>query len=165
MYPIIKRIFKECPNQTSHEVIEMINRIRGELDVADNIPEAVQDAVDQYVKLYQVFKQLEEKIQELRKEIEPFMKDNGTDSIPDRNHIGKVHMTVQKRAKMTSRYTTYDVDELSKALEPTVVKKCLVEVVDRDKVDALTKLGEIPSELADHRAVMPTYSLTVRFAK
>ncbi|MFB5190657.1 DUF7376 domain-containing protein [Alicyclobacillus fastidiosus] len=133
--------------------------------MAETIPDVVQDAVDQYVELYQVFKQLEERVQALRKEIEPFMKDSGIESISDRNRLGKVQMTVQNRAKMTSRYTTYDVHELSKLLSPELVEKCLVEVVDRERVDALTKLGEISSEVAAHRAVTPTYGLTVRFGK
>ena len=131
----------------------------------ENIPGTVQDAVDQYMEFYKVYKQLEERMQEMRKIIEPFMKDNGVDAISDRKQTGKVQLTLQERAKMTSRYTTYDIAELSKAVEPNLVKKCLVEVVDKDKVEALAKLGELPHDISSYRSTAQSYSLMVRFNK
>ncbi|WP_067623142.1 DUF7376 domain-containing protein [Alicyclobacillus acidiphilus] len=133
--------------------------------MAENIPDTVQDAVDQYVESYQVYKQLEERIQSLRKVIEPFMKESGIDVIPDRKRIGRVQLTVQERAKLTSRYTTYEVEQLRQVLAPDLVEKCLVEVVDKDKVEALSKLGEIPPQTSEFKSVTPTYSLSVRFEK
>lgn len=131
----------------------------------DNIPGAVQDAVDQYMEIYKVYKQLEERMQETRKIIEPFMKDNGVDAISDTKQTGRIQLTLQERAKMTSRYTTYDIADLSKAVEPNLVKKCLVEVIDKDKVEALAKLGELPSNVSSYRSTAQSYSLTVRFNK
>lgn len=131
----------------------------------ENIPGTVQDAVDQYMEFYRVYKQLEEKMQEMRKIIEPFMKDNGVDAISDRKQTGRVQLTLQERAKMTSRYTTYDIEELSKAFDSKLVKKCLVEVVDKEKVEALTKLGEFPSDISSYKSTAPAYSLAVRFNK
>lgn len=131
----------------------------------ENIPDNVQDAVDQYMELYQVYKQLEERIQGLRKVIEPFMKENSVDFMRDRNRTGKVQLTVQERAKLTSRYTTYDAAELLKVLDSSMVQKCLVEVVDKDKVEALSKLGELPADVSTYRMTAPTYSLMVRFDK
>ncbi|QSO52153.1 hypothetical protein JZ785_26000 [Alicyclobacillus curvatus] len=130
-----------------------------------NIPGTVQDAVDQYMELYQVSKQLEERMSTLRKIIEPFMREYEISAIRDRNRTGKVQLTVQERARMTARYTTYYAQELSKLLEPHVIQRCLVEVVDKDKVDALSKLGELPAEVSEYRTTSPTYSLTVRFEK
>ena len=130
-----------------------------------NIPGTIQDAVDQYMELYQVSKQLEERMLTLRKVIEPFMRDNAVDSVRDRNRTGKVQLTVQERAKVTARYTTYELDELCKVLDPSLIQRCVVEVVDKDKVEALAKLGEIPSTVSEHRTTVPTYSLTVRLNK
>ncbi|QSO46504.1 hypothetical protein JZ786_18850 [Alicyclobacillus mengziensis] len=130
-----------------------------------NIPGQVQDAVDQYMELYQVSKQLDERMSALRKVIEPFMRDNEISAIRDRNRTGKVQLNVQERARMTARYTTYEVEQLSKLLEPHLIQRCLVEVVDKDKVEALSKLGELPADVIDYRTTSPTYSLTVRFEK
>ena len=76
------------------------------------------------------------------------MKDHGVEAISDRKQTGRVQLTLQERAKMTSRYTTNDIEELSKAFDPKLVKKCLVEVVDKDKVEALTHLGEFPFDIS-----------------
>ena len=133
--------------------------------MAEHIPHTVQDAVDQYMEFYQVSKQLEERMQALRKVIEPFMKENGLNAIRDRNKTGKVQLNVQERAKMTSRYTTYTAEELSKALDPNLVQRCLVEVIDKDKVEALVKLGEISTDLSAYKSTTTTYSLGVRFEK
>lgn len=132
--------------------------------MSENIPNQVQDAVDQYMELYQVYKQLEERIQGLKKVIETFMREHEVDSIPDRNRTGRVQLNVQERAKLTSRYTTYDVEDLSKVLDLNLVQKCLVEVVDKDKVEALSKLGVFP-DVSPYKVTSQTYSLLVRFEK
>ncbi|MDQ0189852.1 hypothetical protein JI721_06720 [Alicyclobacillus cycloheptanicus] len=131
----------------------------------DDIPKSVQDAVDQYIEVYRVYKQLEERMQEMRNIIEPYMKANDVQVISDRQHSGKIHLTVQERAKVTSRYTLYDVDALSQLLDSTMMKKCLVEVVDKEKVEALCKMGELPEEVSTCRSVSPTYSFSVRLTK
>lgn len=130
-----------------------------------NIPETVQDAVDQYLELYQVSKQLEERMGGLRKVIEPFMKDNGVDALRNRKQTGKIQLVLQERAKVTARYTTYEVASLLQVLDSSLVQRCLVEVVDKEKVEALCKLGEIPSDVSEHRLTTPSYSLNVRFER
>lgn len=129
------------------------------------IPSTIQDAVDQYMELHQVSKQLEERMKTLRQAIEPFMREHAVDYIRDKNRTGKVQLTMLERATMTSRFTTYEVEAMSKALEPSALKRCLVEVVDKDKLEALCKLGEIPADVLAYKSTKPTYSLTVRFDK
>ena len=129
------------------------------------VPHHVQDAVDKYLQLHAVSKQLEDKMKELRGIIEQFMKQNEVDSISDSNHTGRVLLSLVDRPLTTARYTTYHIDELTDVLETDVLRRCIVEVVDRDRLEALSKLGEIPSDILSRKSTRPSYSLAVRFDK
>lgn len=131
----------------------------------ETIPAQVQDAVDQYMELHQVSKQLESRMKDLREVILPFMKENEVELIRDNNLTGKVQLSVTERATMTSRYTTYGLEELAKLLDPTLLQKCVVSLVDKDKLEALSKLGEIDANVLTHKSTKPSYSLMVRFDK
>jgi hypothetical protein len=125
----------------------------------------IQLAVDQYLELYSVYKQLEKKIDELRKVIEPYMKENELKDIFNSDGTGRVQLALTERPVVTSRYTTYDVDELSGLLKPGVWKKCVVEVVDKEKLEALAKMGEVPEEVLARKVTRPSYSMVVRYEK
>jgi hypothetical protein len=125
----------------------------------------IQLAVDQYLELYSVYKQLEKKIDELRKVIEPYMKENGLDHVANSDGTGRVQLTLAERPIMTSRYTTYDADEICSLLNASVWKKCVVEVVDKEKLEALAKMGEVPEEVLAHKVTKPSYSMVVRYEK
>lgn len=127
-----------------------------------NIPESIQSAVDQYVEIYQVSKQLEERMKELKSLILSFMRENEFSEIPDSNHYGKVQLSVSERATLTARYTTYNLDELAKLLDAATLDRCVVSVVDKDKLAALSKLGEVDDDILEHKSTRPSYALTVR---
>lgn len=129
------------------------------------ISEPVQEAVNQYMELHQVSKQLEERMKELREVILPFMKEHEVGQILNTNRTGKVQLSVTERVPVTSRYSTYDVEELAKLLDPLLLQKCVVTVVDKDRLDALSKLGEVDSDVLAHKSTKPSYSLVVRVEK
>ncbi len=125
----------------------------------------IQLAVDQYLELYSVYKQLEKKIDELRKVIEPYMKENGLEHVANSDGTGRVQLALAERPIVTSRYTTYDADEICSLLNASVWKKCVVEVVDKEKLEALAKMGEVPEEVLARKVTKPSYSMVVRYEK
>lgn len=131
----------------------------------DNIPEEIQSAVDQYVELYQVSKQLEDRMKELKVSILTFMNENGVDDIMDRQGRGKVQLSVTERATLTSRYTTYDMDVVANMLDSAVLERCVVSVVDKEKLEALSQLGEVDSAILSHKSTKPTQALSVKLKK
>lgn len=148
----------------TYTCLETINLRQGARTVVDvAIPAEILDAVDQYLELYTVYKQLEARLKELRTYIEPFMRENSLEHIGNRNRTGRVQLTLAERPSATARYSTYDLAEILALLEPSAAEKCVVNVVDKDKLEALAKLGEVPTEVLEHRITKPTYSLSVRF--
>jgi hypothetical protein len=125
----------------------------------------MQNTVDQFIELYMVSKQLEERMKPLREAILAFLKEQNLEYIENRKRTGKVQLTVAERPTMTSRYSVYDIEELSRLLDVSMMQRCMVQVVDKDKLEALCKLGEIESEVLKHKSTKQTYSLTVRYDK
>ncbi|WP_026961487.1 hypothetical protein [Alicyclobacillus herbarius] len=130
-----------------------------------NVRADVQVAVDHYLELYAEAKQLEKKMDALRKVIEVYMKENDLEQMAHSNGGGWIQLVPQERPVMTSRYTTYDTAELANLLPPAVRKKCLVEVVDKDKLEALAKLGEVPEDVLQRKVTRSSVSWVVRFEK
>lgn len=126
------------------------------------IPDQIQMAVDQYVELYQVSKQLEERMKGLKDVILQFMKEQNVDQLRDANQVGKVLLLVSERATTTARYTTYDLAEIASLLEPDLLEKCVARVIDKEKLNALSKLGEVSADVLAHKTTKPSYSLSVR---
>lgn len=131
----------------------------------ENIPPQIQDAVDQYMELHQVSKQLDERMKELKDLIVSFMKESEFEHIRDKNRTGKVQLVVIERASVTARYTTYNLEELTNLLEPALLQRCTVSVIDKDKLEALSKLGEVATDVLSHKSTKPSYSLNVRIDK
>lgn len=121
------------------------------------IPKHIQLAVDTYVDLYREYKELEAKVQELKSTIEPFMKETGYDALLTSNGTGKVELLKQQRVTSTTRYSTYTLEDIATYLTPSLRKKCIVEVVDKDKLESLCKLGEISSEVLERKAAKEMY--------
>lgn len=128
----------------------------------DNLPDEIQQAVDQYVALHFVSKQMEERMRKMKEVILPFMTEHGLTIIPSKEQPGQVHIMTTERSPMTSRYSTYHLDTISSYLSPEVLEKCVVSVVDRDKLDALYKMGEIDEDILSHKTTQTSYSLIVR---
>lgn len=130
-----------------------------------NVRKEMQMSVDQYLTLYHEYKQLKEQLDALRELIEPYMRDNGFGYIEASDGHAKVELTKQERTPQTSRYSAYDVQEIAGLLTPALRKKCIVEVVDKDKLEALCKLGEIPGEVLERKQTKPGYTFAVRMIK
>lgn len=138
--------------------------IKGGLSMA-GIRSDVQVAVDQYLELYVEAKKIEKKLDALRQVIEAYMKENGLDRVDHTDGRGHIQLTVQERPIMTSRYTTYDAGDIASLLPPNVRKKCIVEVIDKEKLEALEKLGEVSEEVLSRKQTKSSVSWVVRYQK
>ncbi|SFV08305.1 hypothetical protein [Alicyclobacillus macrosporangiidus] len=125
----------------------------------------IQVAVDQYLELYAEAKKMEKKLEALRQVIEAYMKENGLDQVEHTDRRGHIQLIVQQRPITTSRYTTYDAAEISSLLPPNVRKKCIVEVIDKDKLEALAKLGEVSADVLSRKQTNSSVSWVVRYQK
>lgn len=125
----------------------------------------IQLAVDEYLNLYTELKELEKKVEALRKVIEPYMEENGCEEISSSSGEGRVQLTKVERTAVTSKYTTYNAERLATLLPPSVKKKCFVEVVDKDKLEALCKLGEAPESALSERMTKVTTTFLVKLKK
>jgi hypothetical protein len=127
-----------------------------------SIHKDIQVAVDQYVRLYEQQKTLKEELDALRHVIEPYMKEQGLQIITATDGRARLELSQQQRPVMNARYTTYDIQDIIPLLSASVRKKCVVEVVDKEKLEALHKLGEVPADVLARKVTKPTYSFTVR---
>ncbi|MCL6443982.1 MAG: hypothetical protein K6T83_11085 [Alicyclobacillus sp.] len=125
----------------------------------------IQLAVDEYVRLYAEVKQLETKLDELRAIIEPYMVQEAVRELSTTDGSGRLVMNQSERPVMSARYTSYDVNEIAALLPPNLRKKCIVEVVDKDKLEALSKLGEVSPDVVARKITRSTTSLMVRLDK
>jgi hypothetical protein len=125
----------------------------------------MQLAVDQYLQVYQECKRLKDQLDTLKEVIEPYMHEYEFPSIEGTDGRGKVELSKQERPVMNARFTTYDVNDISTLLQPSQRKKCIVEVVDKDKLEALCKLGEVTAEVLEHKITKTSYSFSARFSK
>jgi|SRR5579875_2146196 len=129
-----------------------------------SIRKDIQLAVDQYLNLYQEYKKLKDELDELKGVIEPYMNETGFTCISGTDGQGRVELTEQDRPVMNARYTTYDINEISNLLQPSVRKKCIVEVVDKEKLEALHKLGEVPADVLSRKITRKSNSFITRLA-
>ena len=121
--------------------------------------------VDQYLSIYQECKKMQEQLDELREIIESYMKENKVDSLEGTRGQGKIELKQQERPIMNARYTTYSLDDISNVIPANMKKKCIVEVVDKDKLEALCKLGEVSNDILQMKQTKTSYSFNVRLAK
>lgn len=130
-----------------------------------SVKKEMQLAVDQYLSVYQDYKKLKDELDSLKEVIEPYMKENELPFIEGTDGRGKVELTLQERPAMNARYTTYDIQEIASLLSPALKKKCVVEVVDKEKLEALCKLGEVPEEVLKRKLTKQSYSFVTRLQK
>lgn len=142
-----------------------LGSMKGEANVSASMPEFIQTEVDQYIELYQVSKQLEGRMKDLKSKILSFMQENQMDEIWDSKRTGKVQLSASERAPLTTRYTTYDIDVLSTLLTPTILERCVVSVIDKEKLEALRQLGEVDEEVLSHKSTQNAYALKVRMMR
>lgn len=125
----------------------------------------IQVAVDQYLNIYQEHKKLKEQLDGLREVIQPYMDEHELPFIEATDGRGRVEVSHQERPVMNARYTTYDAAEIAQLLQPSLRKKCIVEVVDKEKLEALCKLGEAPSSVLERKITKPITNFAARFTR
>jgi hypothetical protein len=125
----------------------------------------IQLAVDKYVELYKLCKETEGKMEALRAAIEPYMQESGLSAIDATDGSAFVSFGVSERPVMNARYTTYELEEVSSFLTSAQRRRCVVEVVDKEKLEALCKLGELPEDILTRRLTRTVRSFSVRLRK
>jgi hypothetical protein len=112
------------------------------------IKREILDAVELYALKDAQAKQLEKELKALRKQIEPYMLERSLSSIE--SDSGTIVIEPRNMAMITSRYTSYEVDDVLKVVsDPVLLADCIVEVVDKEAIDAYIKLGKIPKEVEE----------------
>lgn len=111
------------------------------------LPQEVQIAVDTYLAGYRQSKELESKLKSLRSVIEPFLKQHPDAVLEATDGSGKIELTTSRRPVMNAQYTTYSVEDIAPLLPANVLRKCTVQVVDKDCLESLGKLGQVPDEV------------------
>lgn len=129
------------------------------------IKKEMQVAIDEYLRVYKEYKRLEDALGELRQIIEPYMKEQALNSVEGSDGLGRLDLSLQQRPIMNARYTTYALEDMADCLTHALKKKCVVEVVDKDKLEALCKLGELPQEVLERKTVRASYSFIARLNK
>lgn len=109
------------------------------------IPANIQEQVDEYVDLHKACKELESRLKKLRKEIEPFMEENELESIRNSAGNGAIHLEPSNMAIVTAQFTAYSPSILEQ-LGKEVAEMVMETVVDRDKLEAMVKLGVIQED-------------------
>jgi hypothetical protein len=121
--------------------------------------------VDEYLSLYQESKKILEQMEQLREKIEPYMTENNLDALEGSRGQGRIERKQVERPILNARFTTYNVEDVIHLLPANSKKKCLVEVVDKDKLEALCKLGEVSEDVLQMKQTKTTYSFNVRINK
>ncbi|MNE87167.1 hypothetical protein D3C80_1843350 [compost metagenome] len=104
--------------------------------------------MEAYHTKHRQMKMLEKELKALREEIEPYMQDKNLASILGEDGRG-VALENRRMPLLTAQFTTYDIDDLVMVLDLDVVSECIVEVVDRNLVEAMVNLGKVPKEIEE----------------
>jgi hypothetical protein len=142
-----------------------ISETKGEdiMTVKDvQIPKDITNAVDQYIPMYKEYKKLEAKMKKLRKKIEPFMKENDVVSL-EGTEEGFIRIEKRNIGNTTARYSTYDPDLIAE-LPKEVQDVCVLQVIDRDKLEALVALEAVDEEIVGqykNEKIVPCFTIDV----
>lgn len=126
------------------------------------LPQEVQIAVDTYLALYRQSKEIEAKMKSLRGVIEPFLKQHPDSVLEAGDGSGKIELTSSKRPIMNAQYTTYNIEDISSLLPANILRKCTVQVVDKERLESLGKLGQIPEEVLALKQTRESVSFTCK---
>lgn len=124
------------------------------------IKKDIMNDVTEYLLLDQEIKAKTKKLKELRDRIEPYMKDKELKTIV--TSVGHIEIKPQPRAITTARYSSYEPDDLLKAIDPNLVAECIVERVDKEIVDFLIVTKKIPKEVEELKLMPLSPCFTVK---
>jgi hypothetical protein len=119
-------------------------KLKGEIYVNVKIRKDIQEAVDKYIDIDAEYKKLGKQLKALRGEIEPYMEEKGLTRI-DGTGRGAIELVATNRANITSKFSSYDPAVVS-LLDAESAKMCKVEVIDKDVLEGLVKMGKISAD-------------------
>ncbi len=126
------------------------------------LPQAVQIAVDTYLELYRQSKEIEAKMKSLRAEIEPFLKEHSDFVLEASDGSGRIELTKSQRPITNAQYTTYRLDDIAPLLPASILRKCTVQVVDKERLESLAKLGQVPDDVLERKQLRESFSFTCK---
>lgn len=147
---------KEYEGKETVEIDKEVRKVK-------NVSSKIQSKVNKYIEIWEESKELERMLRDLRKEIEPYMEERNITAIADSEDVGTIMITSQNRVETTSRYTSYDVDEVKRYLSPELFNECVVSVIDADKMLGLSKLiDNFPIDLDEFKVRKAVKMFTVK---
>ena len=125
------------------------------------VPKETLKKVDRYITLYSYYKRIEKEMKELRTDLTEYMEDTGLTSIQG-SEGKKVSLVETDMAYISANYTSYNAEDVMPHLTPSARKKCIVRVVDRDALEALMTLGEVPETVKTLKRKKPITNFVVK---
>jgi hypothetical protein len=115
--------------------------------------------VDKFLSLYDEYHALKETMEKLKEELETYMIEHEVKELDGYKTNRKIVLQPVHRPKVTSRYSTYDVESILPFLNKETKEKCLVQVVDKDAIEAYIQLNMLPKDIEQHKNVTSSYRL------
>jgi len=112
------------------------------------VPKDLQAKIDDYITKTKEKNKLESELKALKPFIEGYMDEQNLFTLRG-SVAGGIDKIPTSRPKVTSRYTYYDPEIIVAELPMEVARKCIVEVVDKEIVDAFAVLGIIDEDVID----------------
>ncbi|QQO41043.1 hypothetical protein 015DV002_89 [Bacillus phage 015DV002] len=113
--------------------------------VEQDIPLSVQQQVDEYLNLHTRMSELKNKMDEIKADVKKYMENNDLKSI--KGSFGKrVELEDAKASNSTSRYTDYELEDVSEVLEEGILSQVTEVRVNADKLDSVLKIEDVSED-------------------
>ncbi|QQO40531.1 hypothetical protein 000TH008_103 [Bacillus phage 000TH008] len=113
--------------------------------VEQDIPLSVQQQVDEYLNLHTRMSELKNKMDEIKADVKKYMENNDLKSI--KGTFGKrVELEDAKASNSTSRYTDYELEDVSEVLEEEILSQVTEVRVNADKLDSVLKIEDVSED-------------------
>lgn len=114
--------------------------------VEQDIPLSVQQQVDEYLNLHAQMSELKSKMDEVKTDVKKYMENNDLKSI--KGTFGKrVELEDAKASNSTSRYTDYELEDVSAVLKEELLSQVTEVRVNADKLDSVLKIEDVPDDI------------------
>ncbi|MGV3281481.1 DUF7376 domain-containing protein, partial [Staphylococcus epidermidis] len=111
-----------------------------------DIPLSVQQQVDEYLNLHAQMSELKSKMDEVKTDVKKYMENNDLKSI--KGTFGKrVELEDAKASNSTSRYTDYELEDVSAVLKEELLSQVTEVRVNADKLDSVLKIEDVPDDI------------------
>lgn len=156
---VVKIVPTAVPGETSSPSLEVKKPAK---TVA--IRKDIQATVDEHINMYIEYKNLEKKLKSSRDSIEPYMKDKSLVEIKGTGG-GAIQLVEQNRAPMTTNFTKYEASAIIPLLNANAKKKCVVQLINGEILEAMATLGEVSKELLSFKVTKQSHNFTVQVPK